>query len=72
MYREDLIGRTLELLKFYALANCAAFHDARLAAAHRPRLLAAGGERHDPPQHSMKGIRNKAPKTLAPAVPREE
>ena len=49
VYREDLIGRVLELLKFYALANCAAFHDARLAAAHRPRLLAAGGECHSLP-----------------------
>jgi hypothetical protein len=43
VYREDLIERALELLKFYALANVGAFHDARLAAAHRPRLLSAGG-----------------------------
>lgn len=44
VYREDLIERVLELLRFYLLSNVLAFHDARLCQAHRPQLLDDAGE----------------------------
>lgn len=43
VYNEDAIERIAELLRFNLQANVLALHDARLAAIHRPALLAQQG-----------------------------
>lgn len=43
VYNEDAIERIAELVRFNLQANVLALHDARLAAIHRPALLAQQG-----------------------------